>query len=620
MAQNEGAFSILRIGIYLVALTFLVKLFFIQIVDPRYKLQAKNNVVKKTTVYPSRGLILDRNGRVIVSNEAVYDINVQYNLLKKEPLDTAKFCELLNTTPEFVAEQLEKIRKSSPNKPAPVVKLVDQSTFARFQEYLFNFPAVSYTTRTIRTYPYGGAAHVLGYLGEVNREQMSQSMGYYDMGEYIGITGLESQYEQYLRGKKGFSYIVTDVRGSVQGLYKDGEEDVKPISGFDLVTSLDIDLQVYGELLMQNKLGSVVAIEPSTGDVLAYVSSPGYDPALMAGRYRGDNYAKLSKDKSKPLVNRPISARYPPGSIFKIPATLVVFNNDVHSPDWSYRCIGAYVSRGIRVRCHGSHFLENVIPALKVSCNAYSCTVFRDMVMHDQYKSAEEGYKAWREGIEKFGFGHKLGIDLYGENPGNIPPEEYFNRLYGKGRWNANTIISLAIGQGEVLATPLQMANMTAAVANDGDYYTPKMLKYFIKDKKLYKPIVDKKDVGVKKEFFPPIKEAMAETTRSGTARGVKSETFEFGAKTGTAQNPHGKDHSIFIAYAPLENPTIAIAVVIENSGFGATYAGPVASLMLEKYLNDTISTRRLHLEERMLKTNLIWQEQDTVKASTTQR
>ncbi len=619
MSENDNPFGLLRIGIYLVAATFLIKLFMLQIADSKYKLRAKNNVIKKVTVYPSRGLILDRNGEVIVSNEAVYDINIQFNLLKNNPLDTALFCELLNTDEEYVSKMLQQIKESTPNRPTPIIKLVGQAAFARFQEHLYHFPAVTFTARTIRTYPHHGAAHVLGYLGEVDKDQMQRSNGYYEMGEYVGITGLESKYEEYLRGKKGFTFQITDVRGRIQGAYKDGADDMKPVSGFDLVTSLDIHLQDYGELLMQNKSGSIVAIEPSTGGILAYVSSPGYDPNLMAGRYRGRNFQQLSQDTSKPLVNRPISATYPPGSIFKIAADLVVFNNGIYDPDWSYNCGGAYVGRGIRVRCHGSHFLPTVVQALKVSCNAYSCTVFRDMIMSPQYSSAEQGYIKWREGIKGFGFGEVLGIDLGGEKRGDIPSETHYNKIYGKGRWNANTIISLAIGQGEVLTTPIQMANMITAVANDGVYYPPRILKYFIKDKKIYKSKTEMKNVGVAKEFYPPIKEALAETVRSGTAARTKSADFDFAAKTGTSQNPHGKDHSIFVAYAPLEDPKIAIAVVVENSGFGATYAGPIASLMIEKYLNDTISSKRLHMEERMLNTNLIWPKQDsTAKINST--
>jgi len=609
--------GLLKIGVYLVAAVFIIKLFTLQITNPTYKLQARNNVVKKVTIYPSRGLILDRHGKVIVSNDAVYDINIQFNQLKHFPLDTQLFCELLKTTPEFVARKLEEIKYSSPNKPAPVIKMVEQSTFARFQEYLFQFPAVTYTTRTIRRYPYGGGAHVLGYLAEVTQNKIDQSGSYYELGDYVGTTGLESFYEDYLRGKKGFTYQIMDVRGRIQGTYKEGSDDIRPISGYDMVSTLDIELQTYGEMLMQNKLGSVVAIEPATGEILAYISSPGYDPNLLAGRYRGHNFMVLSKDKTKPLINRPISAMYPPGSTFKVPATLVAFDNGVHNPQWSYHCSGAYYGGGVRVGCHGSHFLPDVVSALKQSCNAYSCTIFRDMVMDSVLGTPEQAYARWRKGIMAFGFGNILGIDLAGEKKGNVPSPEYYNKIYGRNRWKANTIISVAIGQGEVLATPLQMANMIATISNDGTYYTPRLLKYFVKDKKIYQPRTEKHSVGIPEYFFPWIKEALAETVRSGTGHRLQSKDFEFAGKTGTAQNPHGKDHSMFVAYAPLDHPKIAIAVVVENSGFGATYAGPIASLMIEKYFNDTIATSRLPMQERMLNANLIWEKKDSTAAAT---
>jgi penicillin-binding protein 2 len=616
MSNSENGPGLLSIGIYVVAVVFLIKLFAIQITNPNYKLQARNNVVKKMTVYPSRGLILDRKGRVIVSNDAVYDINIQYNQLKKFPLDTLLFCKLLKTTPEYISRKLEEIKYSSPNKPTPIVKMVEQSTFARFQENLFLFPAVTYHTRTIRRYPYKGAAHVLGYLAEATKDQIDNSQGYYEMGDYVGNTGLESYYEDYLRGKKGFTYQIMDVRGRFQGVYKDGEDDIKPVSGYDMVSTLDIVLQTYGELLMQNKSGSVVAIEPNTGEILAYISSPGYDPNLLSGRYRGHNYMELNRDKTKPLINRPISATYPPGSTFKVPSALVVFNNGVHSPEWSYNCVGAYYGGGVRVGCHGRHFLPNVVSALKQSCNSYSCTIFKDMVMDSILGTPEQAYIRWRNGIMAFGFGDITGVDLSGEKKGNIPSADYFNRMYGKNHWKANTIISLAIGQGEVLSTPIQLSNMMVSIANSGYYYTPRLLKYFVKDKSLFKPSTQKHDVGIPAYFFPSIKQALAETVISGTAARLKSPDFDFAAKTGTAQNPHGKDHSLFIAYAPLDHPTIAIAVIVENSGFGATYAGPIASLMIEKYLNDTISSKRLYLEEKMLKANLIWQKDSTANTN----
>lgn len=606
-APDSGS-SILKIAVIVIAAAFVVKLFTLQITNPTYKQQARNNVIKKLTIYPSRGLIIDRKGKVIVYNDAVYDIMVQYNQLKKMSFDTLLFCELLKTTPEFVARRLEEIKWQSPNRPSQIVKMVEPSTFAKFQEYLFQFPAFSYQTRTIRRYPYNGAAHVLGYLAEVTDDQIEKSNGYYELGDYIGATGLESYYEDYLRGKKGFTYQIMDVRGRPQGTFKDGEDDIKPISGYDMISTLDIELQTYGELLMQNKLGSVVAIEPSTGEILAYISSPGYDPNLLAGRYRGHNFVALNKDKSKPLINRPISAMYPPGSTFKLASSLVVFDAGVHSPIWDYTCRGAYVAGGLRVRCHGGHHVPDVETAIKYSCNSYYCQIFRDMVMDSTLGTPEEAYSRWRKGIMSFGFGNPTGIDLKGEKSASIPSPDYYNRVYGKNRWKANTIISVAIGQGEVLSTPIQMANMTAAISNRGYYYSPRLLRFFIKDKKTYKPQKEKHSLNIPDYLFTSTIDGMEQTVLSGTARGVLTEIFQQVGKTGTAQNPHGKDHSMYVTFAPKENPKIAIAVVVENSGFGSTYAAPIASLMIEKYINDTISTKRIKMQEKMFNANLIWQ------------
>jgi penicillin-binding protein 2 len=608
MSSSDTGSGILKIMVYMIAAVFVGKLFTLQITNPTYKLQARNNVIKKVTIYPSRGLILDRNGKVIVYNDAVYDIMVQYNQLKKMDFDTLLFCELLKTTPEFVARRLEEIKYQSPNRPAPVIKMVEQSTFARFQEYLFQFPAFSYQTRTVRRYPYKGAAHVLGYLAVVTQDQIDKSNGYYELSDYIGATGLESYYEDYLRGKKGFTYQIMDVRGRPQGTFKDGKDDIKPVSGYDMISSLDIELQTYGELLMQNKLGSVVAIEPATGEILAYISSPGYDPNLLAGRYRGHNFVLLNQNQSKPLTNRPISAMYPPGSTFKLASSLVVFDAGVHSPIWQYTCRGAYVSGGLRVRCHGGHHVPNVETAIKYSCNSYYCQIFRDMVMDSTLGTPEQAYSRWRDGIMAFGFGKPTGIDLKGEKSASIPSPDYYNRLYGKNRWKANTVISVAIGQGEVLATPIQMCNMTVAIANRGTYFSPRLLRYFVKEQKLYKPQKQKNDLGIPDYLFTSTIDGMEQTVLSGTARGVLTEDFIQVGKTGTAQNPHGKDHSMYVTFSPKENPKIAIAVVVENSGFGSTYAAPIASLMVEKFLSDTISVKRKPMETRIMNANLIWQ------------
>lgn len=604
MGATGNSSNILRFAVFIVAIAFIIKLFTLQIVNPTYKLQARNNVVKKVTVYPSRGYIYDRDGKIIVYNDAVYDIMVQYSSLKD--FDTTLLCDLLKTTPAFVKRRLEEIRYQSPNKPAPFIKLVEASTFAKFQEYLFMFPAFSFQTRIMRRYPNGGAGHVVGYLAEVKEEKIAESGGYYELGDYVGSTGLESYYETFLRGTKGFRYLVMDVRGRIQGKFKEGEDDTKPIAGYDMYTTLDIDLQTYGEKLMQNKVGSVVAIEPATGEILAYISSPGYDPNILTGRYRGANFSTLYKDINKPLINRPIQATYPPGSTFKVASSLVVFDNGIHGPVWNYYCSGGYRMGGHTVKCHGTHPVPDVQTAIKFSCNSYYCQIFRDMVMDSASGNPEKNYRKWRDGIMAFGYGQKLGIDIRGEKSASIPSADLYNKIYGKGSWKANTIISNAIGQGEVLATPLQMANSITAIANRGYYYTPKLLKLLKNNEKAYRPQKEKKSLGIPSYLFETTVDGLAQTVLSGTAARVKSETFEMCGKTGTAQNPHGKDHSMFVAFAPRDKPKIAIAVVVENSGFGATYAAPIASLMIELYLNDTIETKRKVMEERMFKANLL--------------
>lgn len=607
--QNHHSSSILQIFVIVVAVVFIIKLFMLQIVSPQYKEAAKDNVVKKITIYPSRGLIVDRNGKVVVYNDAVYDVLVNYSQLKKQgDFDTALFCKLLNCTPQFVSKKLEEIRWRTPNRPTPILKLIDQNSFAQFQEHLFQFPAFSFQTRTVRRYPYRGAAHMLGYLAEVTEKDLSEKGPEYELGDYTGKTGIENFYEKLLKGEKGYNFLVMDVNGRLQGKYKEGKEDKIPKSGSDLVTTIDVELQAYGEKLMANKLGSVIAIEPSTGEILAFISSPGYDPNLLAGRYRGHNFGVLYNDKNIPLINRPVSATYPPGSTFKVASSLVVFNNKIHGPVWSYYCRGGYQMGGHRVKCHGSHAVPDVLTAIEHSCNSYYCQIFRDMVMDSTMGTPERGYKLWREGIMRFGFGRKTGIDLNGEKSGNIPSVEYYNKMYGKNKWVANTIISVAIGQGEVLATPLQMANEMAAIANRGYYIVPHLVRYYIDNNKNYFYKYKKISLGITDSLFESTIDGLAEVVLSGTGRSVRTNLFEFCGKTGTAQNPHGKDHSMFIGFAPKVKPKIAIAVVVENSGFGATYAAPIASLMAEKFLNDTISNdrKRIAMQERMYKANLL--------------
>jgi penicillin-binding protein 2 len=605
--QRGNESGILEKAIYIAAFILIVKLFFLQVLTPGYKQQSKDNVVKKITVYPSRGLIIDRKGKVIVYNDAVYDILVQWNITKN--LDTLELCELLNTNVEYVRAKLDEIKRTTPNKPTPFIKLLDPQTFARFQEHLFEFPSFSFQTRTVRRYPFHGGAALLGYLSEVTENNIAKSGGYYELGDYMGTTGLEQYYDSLLRGEKGYNFQVVDVKNTYKGKYKDGEDDKVPVAGWDMVTGIDAELQAYGEKLMQGKVGGVVAIEPSTGEILAYVSSPGYDPNILTGRYRRHNFNILFKDYYKPLLNRPIQAMYPPGSTFKAAAALVMLEQQIHGEKWSWFCPGGYRVGNHTVKCHGAHGIPDVQTALQYSCNSYFCKIYNDFIMDSIFATPAIGYQKWWDMTSLFGYGKKLGIDLYGEKKGNLPSVKYYNKIFGEGKWRAATIISNSIGQGEVLATPLQIANAMAIIANGGYYITPKICRYLVKDKKYRTPKKQKNLIPFDSVYYRYVVEGLDKVVKAGTARVAQIPDIEFCGKTGTAQNPHGKDHSIFAGFAPKNNPKIAIAVFVENAGFGATYAAPIASLMVEKYLNDTISKKRIPLQERMFKMRLMKNE-----------
>jgi penicillin-binding protein 2 len=602
--SNNNDSGILRKAIYIATTILIIKLFFLQVLTPEYKLRAHDNVVKKTTIYPSRGLMIDRKGKVMVYNDAVYDILVQWNITKE--LDTLKLCELLGTDVQYVRKKLDEIMRTTPNKPTAFIKLLDPQTFAKFQEHLYEFPSFSVQTRTVRSYPYKSGAAVFGYLSEVTEKDIKESNGFYELGDYIGTTGIERYYDSLLRGEKGYSFQVVDVKNTYKGRYKDGKDDIQPIAGWDMVTGLDAELQAYGEKLMQGKVGGIVAIEPSTGEILAYVSSPGYDPNLLTGRYRRHNFNVLFKNYYKPLLNRPIQAMYPPGSTFKAAVALVMLQQHIHGEKWSWFCPGGYRVGNHVVKCHGVHGIPDVETALQYSCNSYFCKVYNDFIMDSTFASPAIGYQKWWDMMSQLGYGKKLGIDLYGEKKGNLPSVKYYNKIFGEGKWKASTIISNSIGQGEVLATPLQIANAMAIIANKGYYYSPRVGRSLIKEHQKLNITKQKITTNIDTVFYRYVIDGLEKVVLEGTARGAKIPDISFCGKTGTAQNPHGKDHSIFSGFAPKENPKIAIAVFVENAGFGATYAAPIASLMVEKYLHDTIATKRIPLQERMFKARII--------------
>ena len=599
--------SILRNAIFIIGFILIAKLFLLQIVNPVYKLKAKNNVVKKIIQYPSRGLILDRDGKLLVYNDPVYDIYVQCNQM--EAFDTLELCTLLQIEKLELKQRLSDACEQSRYKPIGLLRQVSQAQFASFQEHLYKFEGFSYESRTVRRYPFRGAPHVLGYMSEVDTQDIRISDEYYVPGDYIGKTGLEKMYETELRGKKGLSYVIVNVFNRLQGSFNDGANDLLPKAGANLYSTLDGELQKYGEDLMQNKIGSVVAIEPSTGEVLAYISSPTYDPNFLTGRSRGNNFRALAQDSLKPLYNRPVLAEYPPGSTFKPIMSLMAYERNLRSPQQGYTCVGGYKIPGHFLKCHEHPPLVAGRDAIRVSCNAYYCDVLRRQLHHDEYGSVEEAYDEWWNIMSGFGYGKKLSIDLNYENSGNLPTSAYYNRLYGKHRWKATTVISLAIGQGEILATPLQMANAISTIANRGYYYTPHLLKGFARNDTLRQSTKQRNEVNVQAENFEYVIQGLEDVFLNGTARAVYHPKIRMAGKTGTAENPHGDDHSLFVSFAPVENPKIAIAVIVENAGFGSTYAAPIAALMSEFYIQDSIAGNRKYIEEKILEADLIHKE-----------
>ncbi len=584
-----------------VAFIYLCRLFYLQIVDDSYFLSAQNNVLQEQTIYPARGLIYDRNGELLVYNDAIYDLSVMPEQIKN--LDTLAFCEVLGITKEDFIKKFEKMKKQkgyAPWKPAVFERQITIPTYAAFQEKLYDFQGFFVEVRTDRKYQHNNAAHVMGYIGEVTDRDIEKSEGYYRMGDFIGISGVEKTYEKELGGKKGTRYVLVDSKSRSQGRYKNGEFDTAAIAGQNINLSIDYKLQELGELLMMNKTGSIVAIEPQTGEILSLVSSPSYNPNLLIGRDRGNKYMELLRDPMKPLFNRPLAAPYPPGSIFKVLMALTGQQEKVLNPATTYGCHHGYMFVG----CHPHGSPLPLRPAIAVSCNAYFCQVYRSIVNNPRYPHAEDAYNSFHKHISSFGLGKKLGVDLYGEGNGFLPPSTYYDKIYGRYRWQATTTISLGIGQGELGITPIQMANATAAVANRGYYITPHIVKR-IGGKVNPNPQFNKKNwTTIDTNYFSVVIEGMQDVVEHGTAYIARIPGIQIAGKTGTAQNPHGKDHSVFFAFAPVNNPKIAIAVVVENAGFGATWAAPIASLMIEQYLTGKHNTRP-HLKENMLKGNL---------------
>jgi penicillin-binding protein 2 len=585
----------------IIALSFIVlivRLFIIQVIKDSYRVSADNNVLRYVTQYPARGLIYDRNGKPIVNNQAAYDLMVIPAQTSKV-IDTASFCSLLGITPEFFISRMKAAINYQRRAPSVFLKQISDATYARFQEKLFLYPGFYVQPRTLRKYTKPVAAHLLGYVSEVD-DGIIKKDPYYKSGDYIGNLGIEESYEKELRGKRGVKIYLVDVFSRIKGSYADGKMDTVAVQGEDITAGIDIDLQEYGEQLMKNKRGSIVAIEPSTGEVLTLVSAPSFDPSLLVGRTRSDNYAALSADTVNPLFNRALMAWYPPGSTFKPVNGLISLQEQVITPYTLFACDNGYMG----VACHSHASPLNVVDAIMTSCNGFFCQAYRRILENPKYLTINAAYDKWKGYLTEFGFGNKLGIDFVNEKPGLVPSSSFFDKTYKGYRWKALTVISMGIGQGELITTPLQMANMTAAIANRGYFYTPHVVKAVGPDHTIDKKFTTKHIIDIDTANFEVIIKGMEAGVRSGTGTVAAMKDIIVCGKTGTAQNPHGKDHSIFIAFAPKDNPKIAIAVYVENAGFGATYAAPIASLMIEKYLNGTVTNK--DREQSMLNLNLM--------------
>jgi len=611
--NNNTRRNVLLIIFISVALLYVIRLVFLQLLDDTYLRSAQANVLQEQTIYPARGLMYDRNGELLVYNDAIYDLMVTPEQVKN--LDTNEFCRVLGITKEGFIARFEKIKRSkgyAPYREALFEKQLTIPIYAAFQEKMFDFLGFTTVVRTDRKYKYSNAAHIMGYIGEVTDRDIEKSGDYYRMGDFIGISGVERTYEKELRGQKGVRYILVDSKNRTQGIYKNGEFDTPAVAGKNIVLSIDKDLQSLGESLMVNKIGSIVAIEPSSGEILALVSSPSYDPNLFVGRERGNHYMQLLRDPMKPLFNRPLAAPYPPGSIFKVIMSLVGQQQKVLFPSTAYGCHRGYLFVG----CHPHGSPLALRGAIAVSCNAYFCQVYRSLINNPRYKHVEDAYNLFYKDVASFGLGSKLGVDLFGEGTGFLPPATYFDKVYGRYRWQALTTISLGIGQGELGITPIQMANATAAVANRGYYITPHIVKKIDGKQNPNPDYIQKHWTTVDTSYFPIVIDGMQDVVEHGTAYIAKIPGIEICGKTGTAQNPHGKDHSVFFAFAPKVNPKIAIAVVVENAGFGATWAAPIASILMEQYLTGKHDTRPA-LVERMLKGNLTHRNDSTTSTQT---
>lgn len=601
---------VIATAVVAIVAVYIVRLFSLQVGDNDYKRFADSNAFQRKVLYPSRGFVYDRNGELLVYNQPAYDVMMIPREMRS--LDTLDFCNTLGISIEqfnrYMADMKDRRKNPGYSTYTPQVFMTQLSArdYGRLQEKLYRYPGVYIQNRVLREYSRPIAANVLGNIREVSPSDIERD-DYYRRGDYTGDLGVEKSYEEVLRGVKGEEILLRDAHGRIKGKYEDGRYDVQPVSGRNIILSIDADLQAYGEKLMQNKTGAIVAIEPSTGEILALVSSPTYDPSMLVGRERGKNYAKLTRDPGNPLYDRAIMAVYPPGSTFKPTQGLIFLEEGVITPNSHYPCTGGFVVGGLRVGCHAHPSPLPLIPSLATSCNAYYCYGLRSMLDNRSlYESTSEAFEIWKNHLVSMGYGYKLGIDLPGEKRGFLPNSAYYDKFYGKNRWKALTIISIAIGQGEILATPLQIANLAATIANRGYFYTPHVVKA-IQDSVIDTTYTVRRYPTIDAGHYDAIVEGMRMAVTGGTCRTANLPDIEVCGKTGTAQNPHGRDHSAFMGFAPMDKPQIAIAVYVENAGFGATYGVPIGSLMMEYYLKGEITDpARKDLEQRMFNSKVV--------------
>jgi penicillin-binding protein 2 len=582
-----------------IVILYLIRLFTLQIMSEDYKRNADSNAFLNKTQYPSRGVIYDRNGQLLVYNQPAYDVTIVMKEVTQ--LDTLDLCRTLGITPEWFSRRIHDIRdrRSNPGY-SPYTHQVFMTQLSAeecgvFQEKLFKFPGFYIQRRTIRQYNFNSAAHVLGDIAEVSKADIADD-DYYVRGDFIGKQGVEKSYEKQLRGVKGVEILLRDARGRIQGRYMDGAYDRTPVPGKNLKLGIDIELQQLGERLLEGKIGSIVAIEPETGEVLCMVSAPSFDPHQMIGRQRGKNHMALQQDRWKPLLNRTIMGTYPPGSTFKTTQGLTFLEEGIITPETSYPCSHGFVYAGLRVGCHGHPAPLPLVPSIATSCNGYFCWgLYHMMGARKKYGTVQNAMQTWRDYMVSMGFGYPLGIDLPGEKRGMIPNAQYYDKNY-RGSWNGLTIISIAIGQGEVTATPLQIANLAATIANRGYFITPHVVKE-VEDEPLDTLYTSRRYTKVSRPNYEVVVKGMRSAVLGGTCRAANIPGIEVCGKTGTAQN-RGKDHSAFMGFAPMDNPRIAVAVYVENGGWGATYGVPVGALIMEKYLKGELSPESEALAE----------------------